>query len=1028
MIAGEVVSGERYGWSLQKKLGEGDAGEVYLVESLLEKKVAILKRPHRSAFSSDILRQSAQIENEAKILRAFNRFSVPGKTARLVVPGLLDQSKPGTEFSERFFIIIEKAPGIDLNTLARAAHFGPAGDAHSLDLTAEERIFIDGLMKQGKIPHLVLLRAFSGLLEFLHKIHSYHIPGSGESYGILWNDVKLEHVFWDPGRAGFTIIDWGNGQFLQADGTSKDRLFSHADDYLQFIQEMGKFLADSAPELHNRLAWPEASLSINSAYKDVIAGLQARISDQLDEEMEALREVRQKEELLILSGSPSLRQFQKLYKLHDQIIRYGELPHFSGAETYFIRLAARLASKGRLVEFRQLCEKAARLPGVNLEKWHLLERISDVACQFGESPAQIFIQAILTGLNDDWPAVLWDLLVASQDFRETNWWDELSIKVRQIQPEVDANGLTPLVTVSRLAHTLQAASLRLGDSYGHRQRDAESRPNPGLASELDGDSQVAEPVLLSYENLVRILREEVIKKWPELEPDPPDSGLAYQDIERILADLGQLAPEGQQALIKVLDQPKSQVKIVLDAWERREFETAQRGLRRVLLWDPDRRRVLMAERAIQTASAWMEKVRSGPKRGELVNDFMTGLELEGRELRNQVGPARWLDMILEAFSRLRKGANPADLILERPELLGEIPWLTDYESHRYASSLPGRPVVLERGKKLSGAEPAIQGMQDGALGEKGAVWMAGPLDTWAPEARGSSARVFEGHLRNQAGDFIPCAIKVMRGDRAEYALPLFREEIQVLTMMRDVPGMTGLMECGYIHLEQGQQLPPDDQNLDARDLRGEVQRFGTNDVQNFLIHLERQVEAGWLPYLALECRDREDNLMALCDAGLTRGRFLPLAESLRMAIQICDILQAAHDRHIVYRDHKILHYYWLEDHNGIYIIDWNVARRHPQGLSDTEKQSDMVQFGARALHHIMTGRPAPGALPPGPTRPDEIEQAAHTYHPQWTYDDRRLPDKLKNILERVLAGGYHDAGDLRADLHQIFVQLTGNGR
>ena len=108
---------------------------------------------------------------------------------------------------------------------------------------------------------------------------------------------------------------------------------------------------------------------------------------------------------------------------------------------------------------------------------------------------------------------------------------------------------------------------------------------------------------------------------------------------------------------------------------------------------------------------------------------------------------------------------------------------------------------------------------------------------------------------------------------------------------------------------------------------------------------------------------------------------------------------------------------------GVFVIDWNVARLHPEGLSDYEKQMDLVQFGARALHHILTGRTAPGALPLGPTRPEEIEQAAKSYQAQWTYDDQRLPEDLRGILERVLAGEYNNASTLRDELKQSFLQL-----
>jgi serine/threonine protein kinase len=65
-----------------------------------------------------------------------------------------------------------------------------------------------------------------------------------------------------------------------------------------------------------------------------------------------------------------------------------------------------------------------------------------------------------------------------------------------------------------------------------------------------------------------------------------------------------------------------------------------------------------------------------------------------------------------------------------------------------------------------------------------------------------------------------------------------------------------------------------------------------------------------VPYLAIEQQEQANNLLLLCDTGYTRGRFLPLLDGLIIAIQICDLLDVAHSRNIVYRDHKILHYYW----------------------------------------------------------------------------------------------------------------------
>ena len=315
-------------------------------------------------------------------------------------------------------------------------------------------------------------------------------------------------------------------------------------------------------------------------------------------------------------------------------------------------------------------------------------------------------------------------------------------------------------------------------------------------------------------------------------------------------------------------------------------------------------------------------------------------------------------------------------------------------------------------------------MHESSFGKGHTIHLGDSLDTWAPEAIGSSARVFHGFVRSHGRKQVKVAVKIIRPDRLDYALPLFREEVQVLSLLHDVPGVTPLLECGFLDLASGQRLPVDDQQVSAADLSGHAVRYGPDAAHNFLADLADRSQRGWLPYLVLPVQDRTQNLMLLCDTGYTRGRFLPVLEGLLISLQICDILETAHNRNIAYRDHKILHYYWNESDNGITMIDWNIARRYPGGLPEADARFDLVQFGARALHHILTGRPAPGALPLGPTRPEEIEAAAPSYTARWTYDDQRLPKGIKDILEGVLSGAYDRPRQLSDDILKIYQQLS----
>lgn len=1013
----EIVAGQQHRWSLVNKLGEGDAGEVFLVNSLLGARQAILKRPRRTALASDTMRQANQIKNEGLILKALEKMAISTDGVCVRTPSLLDRNPSQSDFGAEVFIVVSPASGFDLQTLFRLARSGLANTpVDPVEGTPPGvQPFLKHLADRGALPELLLLRVLHGLLSFNEKIHSTEINVNGErGSGLIWNDVKPEHLYWDPLQGCLTIIDWGNAQFLEADGGTKDRLYSQQDDDYQILQEMGRFIAEACPDLYARLAWP-VEVSPGSVKPDLLSRLKEQVAGILEQMLADLRQARREEADLAFLPQPGLEAQRRLDALQSKLRDGGEIPDQQVAEKLYTRLAAQLASEQQLVEFKEICRLArllvqARSPE-QYAKWSLLADLAVFIEQNQVAGQQAAFSALQAGAAGDWPSFLWESLVATRSGPLPDWWDHFAQRARHLHLGASDEVLAPYLAASRTFFTLQANFLRLSDVGSNSAQNP-----PGTVSSAPAHLQ---PV----ENLLRTLDEEVIKKWKDIEPDPPNAGIEYNALESLFAEIDGLLPGARANLEKSLDQPKAQTNIVMDAWRRQEFETARRGLRLLLLWDPHRRRVLAADRAISTAQKWLLQIRAGTRKDQSLQDFLTQVELSGRDLRSQVGPAPWLEAILTALKELRSGARVADLIMAHPELLNTLPWLNEYRSRETLNLPHARPLTLEPDHNATQPVQTLRGMQEASLGPDGELSLAGSLDTWMPEARGSSARVFSASVRDRAGKVHQLALKILRPDKVEYALPLFREEARILTLLRDVPGVTRLVECGFLRLAEGQKLPPDHKNASARQLRADVQRFGMDAVQNFLTVLEDRTGQGWLPYLALEIRKPEHNLIAYCDAGYNRGQFLPLREGLLLGVQICDILQVAHDRNIAYRDHKILHYYWDPLTHGVATIDWNIAKRYPQGLPAAEKRFDLVQFGARALHHILTGRAATGSLPLGPNLLQEIEQAAPNYQVQWTYDDERLPNSIKEILERVLGEGYSQVKDLRQDLLQLYQQM-----
>jgi serine/threonine protein kinase len=1007
-MVNEIIAGLQFNWSLIKKLGEGDAGEVYLVESLAGERSGVLKRPQKSAFTGEILRQARQIRTEGMVLKSLPPFRVPGTGVEMRVPELLDQSKAGTDLTERFFIVVEKAAGFDLSFLARSSRMGFIDqDEIFTQLSAEEEVFLKSIAANGRIPDRILLNCLASLLEILHHIHQTGIEAyGGRVEGLIYNDIKLEHIFWDARKLSITLIDWGNAQFLEGGGMSRDRQYSTRDDYSQYVDEIGKYLVSSAPDLHSRLKWPAQFDTEEDLFQP--GGLSERINATLLQEVNHLSQINSHQEDLFKLGNASEEVLDQIELVHKELLALGEMPDYRGAARFASGFASQLVIDGNASMLQRLSDWVARLPLEQNGQWGLIASLAQIALRSQGNFRKYLLDALQAALCSDYKSVLWLLVEGIQDTPAPNWWFELIGQVRNLELGPEADTLLPLVAVNRLVLCLHALIRKSEDQQARLLSQNQNVP----AQDLDE--------LNRLKHIVRSLLEDVVSTWTMADPPPPNAFLDYDNLSRTIKELGTILLTEQQLVERQLYRPRVQVRIVLDAWERKEFVTANQGLRHILLWDPDRRRVLRADQLILSAPDWLKRVHLGPPEGENFVEFATDLEFEGREVRNHVGPAVWLDEILTCFSQLRKGVWPTDLITSLPGLIHELPWLKKFER---VERLPAEVKQLtgELAPVRSAGVFDITGTREGRLGTAGELRLLEPLDAWPPEARGSSARVYLGEQVGEKGLSRQVAVKLMRIDKADYSIPLFREEVLILPLMGPVPGVSRMFECGFLLPEEAGSLPPDADLQAIQDLKGSLVRIGPESGQVFLDQIERRVKEGWTPYLTVEKREKEDSLLLLCDTGLTNGKFLPLITLLQMAIQICDILQAAHDRNIVYRDHKILHYYWHEKTNGVYLIDWNVARLHPGGLSEYERQMDLVQFGARGLHHILTGRSAPGALPLGPTQPEEIEHAAQSYRTQWTYDDQRLSQGLRDIIEAVLAGKYTQAGKLGEDLKETYM-------
>src|SRR5450830_406854 len=209
------VKGQQKTWEIQEIVGEGDAGQVLRVSSDAGQILAVMKRPVQNVSGGTIVRQAGQIENEGRILEELGGLNARHAGITVTTPMLLDRSIPGTEHTANLFVISQQASGTPIDSLLKGIVRG------------------DNVMSQ-----VLVLRILAGLLQMLKAVHARDF---------IWNDVKMEHVYWDATTNTFCFIDWGNSQKVQGTPAEKATLFKL--DYQQLFPEGVLLIRHTAPEL-----------------------------------------------------------------------------------------------------------------------------------------------------------------------------------------------------------------------------------------------------------------------------------------------------------------------------------------------------------------------------------------------------------------------------------------------------------------------------------------------------------------------------------------------------------------------------------------------------------------------------------------------------------------------------------------------------------------------------------------------------------------------------------------------------------
>lgn len=630
-----VLSGRRHQWELKEFLGKGYSGEVFHVSDPRRPNIdGVLKRPDISNKVNPLIEQAKQIEQEQNILDILSPKIITRNDFSVKVCKVLDRSKKGVEDPRNFFAVTAKASGESILEIAERYR------SHNIPF-----------------PRLTLLRVLYGLYLQLDLAHSSNIT---------WNDVKPEHLFWDSENHLLTVIDWANGEFVEANGITKNLNFSIEGDYFLFVEGLANFVNENDPVLSALLGWPDSKswrreiTSVNTLIEKIQVHLQSE-TNKLNNILDNVAQI-------IKQPARSFEQLQNLISLQDQFIFYGEKSNFSKVESFAKKLSLYLIQEkgfeeGFEEEFEKSVSAIMHLPEIEQGKWLLLRDINRVVASEKENFTESIRAAILThALEDEWELALWGVFKVKIKFAdsEPSWWNKLSQDIRK-KTKV-GNATYPIIAVQALVELLNK-----------KQR------------EINQSDPLMFEVIRNLDTIIDELNGFILVWKMPLAPqtDKKTYGLQYPFLDIIdglnkkYANTTDPIKSGLEAIDLCLSVPRKYIADLLSDWEKwgeKDYSGMRLKLPLIFARDPDLSRLYNADIALLKVEEWRNNLLVAPQK----TDYPKLISI-GKDIEVALGECEWLKEIIEALELLSGGSSARDVVFKNPTVSTYLPWLKEMD-------------------------------------------------------------------------------------------------------------------------------------------------------------------------------------------------------------------------------------------------------------------------------------------------------------------------------------------------------------
>ncbi|HHV06116.1 MAG TPA: hypothetical protein GXX60_06325 [Anaerolineaceae bacterium] len=621
----KLVRAEKQNWLLLEKIGSGDAGEVWRVESEISQQRAVLKRPVQNVSGGTMMRQASQIEAEGQILADLEGVDSSRNRIHVHTPLLIDKSPSGTSGTSGLFIVSEEVSGTSITTL------------------------LDKL-RQGQSPfsQVLTLKVLAASFQLLRQVHAR---------GILWNDVKMDHIFWDESENKMSFIDWGNG--LRFDPEAPGEQLNPGLDFQQLVNEGRQLLTQISSGLIQDLAWP---MTVSGLSELDIFHLQMRV-EYLENHL-AMRVMEY--QLLFDKYLESADDIQSLHTALD--------------------LKKALERLGVRVETQEVLQIAQKLWLSFLEKniaesgYQLLQILEEnLPLPTHWQMAGYFFKSLQAHEHEN----LHELIQATL---EENWSDAMWIFSRDFAGFFKAdNAKSVLLSMRKLANVAGDKSVIIPEILPSIQQ------NLGQNLHRLRANNTAQPELLSQLETTQNQLANIQQNWSQLAEKEAlgEKLLNTREILAQLATMGLNIPPSYQASLTTM---LSKTREIYRAWANAELEQAQKLLRELFALDPTLGYLQDIDKELQKSTEWVETLKTGPQAEQSLNQFGDDLLAAFPLAYLKLGTPGWLNAMHTTATVLQKCQDLVEMRAQLRQIGMPLTW-AEHSSLKLDFQAPAEPLT-----------------------------------------------------------------------------------------------------------------------------------------------------------------------------------------------------------------------------------------------------------------------------------------------------------------------------------------------